>query len=78
MRLAMQNLLQDKTRLLLSVIGVGFAVMLILFLLGLRAGMFRSAVIYLDNAPGSVVVVPAGVPSISVGRLGDRVYEASS
>lgn len=67
MRLAIQNLLQDKTRLALSVVGVAFAVMLILFLLGLRAGMFRSAVIYLDNAPGSVVVAPAGVRSTGAG-----------
>jgi len=65
--LALSNLLQDKLRLVLSVIGVGLAVMLILFLLGLRAGMFRSAVIYLDNAPGSVVVAPPGVSSTGAG-----------
>jgi putative ABC transport system permease protein len=59
--------LQDKLRFLLSVTGVALAVMLILFLLGLRAGMFRSAVIYLDHAPGSVAVMPAGVKSTSAG-----------
>jgi putative ABC transport system permease protein len=67
MHLALSNLLQDKFRLVLSVVGVALAVMLILFLLGLRAGMFRSAVVYLDNAPGSVVVAPAGVKSTSGG-----------
>ena len=67
MGFALQNLFQDRTRLLLSVVGVAFAVMLILFLLGMRAGMFRSAVIYLDNAPGSVVVAPSGVTSSSAG-----------
>ena len=41
--------------------------MLILFMLGLRAGVFRSAVIYLDNTPGSVAVMPAGVKSTSAG-----------
>jgi putative ABC transport system permease protein len=66
-RLALHNLLQDKLRLALSVIGVALPVMLILFLLGLRAGAFRSAVIYLDHAPGSVAVMPKGVRSTSAG-----------
>jgi len=65
--LAIHNLLQDKLRFALSVTGVALAVMLILFLLGLRAGMFRSAVIYLDHAPGSVAVMPQGVRSTSAG-----------
>jgi putative ABC transport system permease protein len=67
MKLALQNLLQDKVRFALSVIGIALAVMLILFLLGLRAGVFRSAVIYLDNAPGSVAVMPEGVKSTRAG-----------
>ena len=65
--LALRNLVQDTLRFALSVVGVALAVMLILFLLGLRAGIFRSAVIYLDNAPGSVAVMPAGVESTSAG-----------
>jgi putative ABC transport system permease protein len=67
MNLAVHNLFQDKLRFVLSVTGVALAVMLILFLLGLRAGMFRSAVLYLDHAPGSVAVMPAGVKSTSAG-----------
>lgn len=67
MRLALQNLLQDKLRFALSVISIALAVTLILFLLGLRAGVFRSAVIYLDHTPGSVAVMPAGVKSTSAG-----------
>jgi putative ABC transport system permease protein len=63
MRLALHNLLQDRFRLALSVVGIALAVMLMLFLLGLRQGVFRSTVIYLDNAPGSVAVMPAGVTS---------------
>jgi hypothetical protein len=39
--LAIHNLLQDKLRFALSVTGVALAVMLILFLLGLREGMFH-------------------------------------
>lgn len=65
--LALQNLLQDKLRFALSIVGVALAVMLILFLLGLRAGIFRTAVIYLDHAPGSVAVMPTGVRSTSTG-----------
>lgn len=66
-RLALHNLLQDKLRLALSVVGVALPVMLILFLLGLRAGALRSAVIYLDHAPGSVAVMPRGVKSTIAG-----------
>ncbi len=44
MNLAIHNLLQDKLRFVLSVTGVALAVMLILFLLGVRQGMLeRSA-----------------------------------
>src|SRR3990172_7685809 len=67
LNLALSNLFQDKLRFALSVIGIALAVMLILFLLGLRAGVFRSAVMYLDNTPGSVAVMPQGVKSTSAG-----------
>ena len=66
-RLALRNLLQDRLRLVLSVIGVALSVMLILFVLGLREGTLRTAVIYLDNAPGSVAVMPPGAKSTSAG-----------
>lgn len=61
--LAVQNLLQDKVRFTLSVVGIALPVMLILFLLGLRQGVFRSTVIYLDNTPGSIAVLPPGANS---------------
>src|SRR5262245_10803575 len=67
MSLALHNLAQDKLRLALSVVGVALAVMLILFLLGLRAGIFRTAVTYLDHTPGSVVLLPQGGRSTSAG-----------
>lgn len=65
MFLALRNLVQDKLRLLLSVVGIALAVMLILFLLGLRTGIMQSTVAYLDHAPGSVTVLPRGVQSTS-------------
>ncbi len=67
MYLALRNLLQDKTRLALSVIGIALAVMLILFLLGLRAGIFEGAQAYLGNSPGSVTVLPQGVKNSGAG-----------
>jgi len=66
-RLALRNLLQDRLRFVLSVVAVGLSLMLILFLLGLRAGALRSAVVYLDNAPGSVEVLPPGARSTVAG-----------
>jgi hypothetical protein len=52
--LATRNLFQDKIRLALSIIGVALAVMLILVLEGLLAGMNRQITSYLDH-PGSPV-----------------------
>ena len=67
MYLALRNLLQDKVRLFLSMVGVALAVTLILLLLGLRAGALRSAVVYLDNSPGSIVIMPPGARSTGAG-----------
>lgn len=67
LHLALRNLLQDRIRFLLSVIGVALALMLILFLLGLRAGAQRSATVYLDSVPGSVVVLPPGARTTAAG-----------
>lgn len=63
MRLALQNLLQDKLRFALSVVGIALSVMLILVLLGLREGFLEGSKAYLAHAPGSVVVMPQGVES---------------
>jgi hypothetical protein len=65
MNLARRNLIQDKTRFGLSVIGVALAVMLILILSGFLNGMYRQISAYLDHTPGSIVVAqgcaqPAG------------------
>ncbi len=65
MNLAGRNLLQDKTRLLLSVAGVALAIMLILILTGFVSGMNLQVSTYLDHAPGSVVLVQAGTRGAS-------------
>ncbi|MDE3096559.1 MAG: ABC transporter permease [Chloroflexota bacterium] len=66
-RLALSNLLQDVPRFALSAAAVALPVMLMLFLLGMRTGVLRSAVIYLDHAPGSLAVMPVGVTSTGAG-----------
>lgn len=67
MRLGLLNLLQDRLRFVLSIVGIALAVMLILFLLGLRSGIHEGWRAYLDHAPGSVVVLPSGVKSTLAG-----------
>jgi len=59
--LARRNLFRDRTRFLLSVLGVAVAVGLILLLAGYRAGVYRQASAYLDNTPGTVIVSEKGI-----------------
>ena len=55
MSYAYHNLLQDRLRSLLSIAGVGLAIMLVLILNGFLVGVDQIASTYLDHAPGSVV-----------------------
>lgn len=57
MFLARRDLLKDKVRLALSVIGVALAMMLILLLSGLRGGVNAQISGYLSHTPGSVLVL---------------------
>jgi putative ABC transport system permease protein len=59
-KLSARNLLQDKTRLALSIAGVALALMLILILTGFVSGINLQLSRYLDHAPGSVVLVQSG------------------
>jgi putative ABC transport system permease protein len=61
MQLAFRNLLQNRTRLALSVVGVALAIVLILILGGFLAGVYSQATAYLVNTPGQVVVAQADV-----------------
>ena len=61
MLLARRNLFRDRTRFLLSVLGVAVSVGLILLLAGYRSGVYRRASAYLDNTPGTVVVAERGI-----------------
>lgn len=64
MFLARRNLLQNKTRMALSVGGVALAVMLILVLNGFLAGMYAQITSYLDGSPGSIVVAQEDVVNL--------------
>ena len=59
--LARSNLFRDRTRFLLSVLGVAVSIGLILLLAGYRSGVYRQSSAYLDNTPGSVVVAERGI-----------------
>src|SRR3990170_4381976 len=61
MLLARRNLLRDRTRFLLSVLGVAVSIGLILLLAGYRSGVYRQASACLDNTPGSIVVAERGI-----------------
>lgn len=61
MLLARRNLFRDRTRFLLTVLGVAVSVGLILLLAGYRSGVYRQASAYLDNTPGTVVVAERGI-----------------
>jgi putative ABC transport system permease protein len=64
MRLAWRNLIQERTRLALSVLGVALAIVLILLLQGFLSGMFRQIAAYLVHSPGTVVVAQDGVVNL--------------
>jgi putative ABC transport system permease protein len=66
MSLAWHNLVQDKLRSTLSIVGVGLAIMLVLILNGFLVGVDRTASTYLDHAPGSVVVARKDVKNFIV------------
>lgn len=81
MRLAWRNLIQDKPRALLSVVGVALAIMLILILGGFVSGLNLQVTRYLDRAPGAIVLVRSGVEGASsvtpTNSLPDSVLEAA-
>lgn len=61
MRLAFRNLFQNKTRLLISVGGVAMALLLILSLDAIFAGVERQVTAYIDNSGADIFVAQRGV-----------------
>lgn len=60
-RLAFKNLTQDRTRLLVSIGGLGLALTLVLFFGAVFAGATGRLTIYIDNAGADVWISQAGV-----------------
>ena len=61
MIVAVKNLAAERTRLLLSVFGVGFAVLLVLVMAGIFVGTTRQVTTYIDHSRNAVWVVQPGV-----------------
>lgn len=60
LRLAFKNLIQDKIRLLISVFGVSFSLLLILTLLGIYRGALEQATMYIDSIDADIWVAQEG------------------
>jgi putative ABC transport system permease protein len=65
--LARRNLFADRRRLIASVVGVGLAVMLILLLDGMWAGLRAQARLYTDRAGADLYVLQPGVRDLTAG-----------
>ena len=59
--IAVRNLLAEKSRLLLSVLGVAFAVLLMLVMAGIFVGTTRQVTTYIDHSRNAVWVMQPGV-----------------
>lgn len=66
MSLAVRNLMQDRTRLALSVTGVALAVMLVLLLSGFVDGIDQQVGAFADRTPGDIVVAQEDVDTLLV------------
>jgi len=62
--LAFRNLFQQKFRLALSIGGVALAMMLIVFLNGFQAGIFRQVTAYLDHTPADLIVAEEDITQV--------------
>lgn len=65
--LARRNLAADRRRLAASVVGVGLAVMLILLLDGMWAGMQQQAILYSERSGADLFVLQPGVRDLTAG-----------
>lgn len=65
--LSRRNLFAERRRLLASMIGVGLAVMLILLLDGLWAGLRQQATVYTDRAGADLYVLQPGIRDLTAG-----------
>ena len=64
--LATRTLLRDWVRLLISVGGIGFAILLVLLLDGIRTGTVAKSTTYIDNVGADVFVAREGVTNMAL------------
>jgi len=64
--LATRTLLRDRLRLLISVGGIGFAILLVLLLDGLRVGTVAKSTTYIDHVGADVFVASHGVDNMAL------------
>ena len=69
MSLAIKNLLAERTRLALSVVGLGFAVSLMLVMAGIFVGTTRQVTTYIDHSRNAVWVMQPGFSDVQSGLL---------
>jgi putative ABC transport system permease protein len=62
--LARRNLMHEKGKLLLSVLGIGAALALVMILLGFRAGLYATLTDYIDNLGADLVIAQRGVKGL--------------
>lgn len=65
---SLKSLFQEKTKLTLSVLGVAFAIVLILVLDGIYAGISRKMTVYIDTNQADVFVMQKGVKNMHMAR----------
>src|SRR5437016_14371353 len=76
MKLAWQNIIHDRVRFLVTVLGVSLAVFLMVFQGSLLAGFLQAASKLIDASDFDIWITARGVPSFEVGAtLESRVRE---
>jgi putative ABC transport system permease protein len=64
--LATRSLLRDRVRLIISLGGIGFAILLVLLLDGIREGTVAKSTTYIDHVGADVFVARAGVTNMTL------------
>ena len=75
MSLAFQNLLHDRTRFLVTTLGVAFAVFLMIFQGSLLIGFLRTAAEVIDAADSDIWITARGVNCFDFSATLDVVFE---
>lgn len=68
LKYSLKSLYKEKTKLALSVLGVAFAIVLILVIDGIYAGISRKMTVYIDTNKADVFVMQKGVKNMHMAR----------